>query len=53
MKNQIDNDPPDFIVSPYQKMICRMTNTIATTTPQNTGLWNMETFSSCGIGVRP
>ena len=37
MKNQIDNDPPDFIVSPYQKMICRMTNTTATTAPQNTG----------------
>jgi hypothetical protein len=38
IKNQIDNDPPDFIVSPYQKMICRMMNTIATTVPQKTGL---------------
>src|SRR5579864_3719485 len=53
IKNQMDNDPPDFIVSPYQKITCRIRNTTATTPPQNSGLCQMLTCSCLGIGVSP
>ena len=38
LKNQIDKEPPDFMRRSYQKMICRITNTRATITPQKIGL---------------
>jgi len=43
----------DFIRSSYQKMMFKITNTMATITAQKTGRWRSETLSSCGIAVRP
>src|SRR5215471_18318279 len=53
MNNQIERDPPTFIALSYQKMICRMKNAIATSTPQKPGRRKMETGGSGGMGVNP